>query len=96
MKRALIVLALELAVLCVAVAAYLANESPAVHWQGAVAPAATPSTRPASRVVPVSITLASPIGRVETAALTRGGHARGIGRVAVRVHAASQTARNGR
>jgi hypothetical protein len=34
------------------------------------------STKPASAVVPVSITLSAPVGKVETAALTRGGHAK--------------------
>jgi hypothetical protein len=92
MKRALIVLTLELALLGVAVAAYLADESPAVRWPPAVATAARPSTPAASRVVPVSISLMVPMGTVETAALTRGGHARRIG-AGTGVKAASGTVR---
>jgi hypothetical protein len=76
------------------VAAFLANERPAVEWPSAAASA--PSVRaPARAIVPVSISLSQPTGKVETAALTRGGHARGIGRagrVAVKVTVASSDA----
>ena len=95
MKRALIVLGLELAVLAVAVAAFSANERPAVQWPTAVARTA-PVTPAVRSTVPVSISLSRPIGNVETAALTRGGMARTTrarGHVAVKVIAATAAGR---
>jgi hypothetical protein len=93
MKWALIVLTLELALLGVAVAADLAGEGRAVRWPPAVAASTPPVREAASPTVPVSISLAGPIGTVETAALARGGRAAaatGPGRVAVKARAATR------
>jgi hypothetical protein len=93
MRKALVVLGLEVAVLAVVVLAYLVSEGPGVQAPASIPTAtALPAARPAASVVPVSISLTNPIGSVETATLTRGGHASATaihGRVAVKVRAAA-------
>jgi hypothetical protein len=74
MKKALILLMLEVVVLGIAVVAYVAGEGPGVQ-QPPVVGTERPAPAPVRTEVPVSIVLGRPVGRVETAALTRGGRA---------------------
>ena len=94
MKKALIVLALEVAVLAVAVVAYLAADGPGVQMP-ASADSAASSSKPAKSArgsVPVSIQLHG-VCRVETAGLARGGKAVAVGAPAEATDAVTTTAK---
>jgi hypothetical protein len=96
MKKALILLLLEVVVLGIAVVAYVAGEGPGVRQPPVVA-TERPAPALARTEVPVSIVLSRPVGRVETAALARGGQAQKPGsraRVAGQVAVKKRTTRS--